>query len=382
MGNFFSRLSYSFGNEDWQTEHAALKIQPNDKILCITASGDRPLNLLMRDCREIISIDANPIQNYLLDLKMAAMQVFSYDRYLSFMGAEKNKHRIQDLKHLIPFLEKESAAFWLKNQKMIKKGVLYQGAIERFTSIVAKIIYLIRYKKIKKLFSFEDLNDQRLFVKEHWDKKWWKKVFELILNPSISKYLIHDPGLVNVSSTIHPGTYIYDRILHSLDQCLASENPLFSLVFQGYVARGGFSPYLTSHGTEVIKKRIDRLSYQTGEIVQYLESLDEPTFDCFSLSDIASYMSPMHFSRLLRGVYKTAKPGARFCIRQFLSSQKIPEEIKPYFERDLLLEKQLEKQDKCFIYRFTTGSIKKQAESIDFTGSNYISEEKILCFQK
>lgn len=357
MGNFFSRLSYSFGNEDWQTERKALRIQPTDRILCITASGDRPLNLLIDDCMEIVSIDANPIQNYLLDLKKAAMQLFSYERYLSFLGAEKNNRRLDDFKHLIPFLEKHALIFWKKNSKMIEKGVLYQGTIEKFTKKIARIMGIIRYRKIKKLFAFENLCEQRQFVKEHWDKKWWKKTFELILNPSISKYFIHDPGLLNVGSAIHPGKYIYERILDTLDQGLANQNLLFSQIFQGYVPAAAYSPYLTEEGTRVIRNRLDRLTIQTGEIVQYLESIHEPTFDCFSLSDIASYMDHEHFVRLLKAMHRVAKPGARFCIRQFLSSQKIPDELKSLFKRDVELEKQLEQQDKCFIYRFTTGSI-------------------------
>ena len=73
MAKFFKRLSYSIGNEDWETEREALSIQADDKVLCITASGDRPLNLLMNECREIVSIDANPVQNYLLELKIMIM---------------------------------------------------------------------------------------------------------------------------------------------------------------------------------------------------------------------------------------------------------------------------------------------------------------------
>lgn len=382
MDNFFSRLSYSLGNEDWQTEQDALQIQPDDKILCITASGDRPLNLLTKECREIVALDANPIQNYLLDLKMAAMQVFSYDRYLSFIGAEKNNHRLDDFKHLIPFLEKESAEFWLKNQKMIAKGVLYQGAIEKLTKIIALVLGVIRGNKIKKLFSFNDLNEQRQFVKDHWDKKWWKKMFELVLNPSISPFVIQDPGLVNVSSTIQPGTYIYDRILDTLNRCLANQNPLISLIFQGYVPQAAFSPYLTIAGTKIIKKRLDLVTLQTGEIVKYLESINEPTFDCFSLSDIASYMDNAHYIRLLNAVYKTAKPGARFCIRQFLSSQQMPEELEPYFERNEILEKRLEREDKCFIYRFLIGTIQKEEPEITtYSDLNQFSE-KVYCIQK
>jgi S-adenosylmethionine-diacylglycerol 3-amino-3-carboxypropyl transferase len=61
MANFYSRLSYSFGNEDWLTEHKALQIQPTDSVLCVTASGDRPLNLLTKELKALVAVDANPL---------------------------------------------------------------------------------------------------------------------------------------------------------------------------------------------------------------------------------------------------------------------------------------------------------------------------------
>ena len=51
-------------------------------------------------------------------------------------------------------------------------------------------------------------------------------------------------------------------------------------------------------------------------------------------------------------------------MRQFLSTQVIPHELNPYFKRDVELEKTLEKKEKCFIYRFMVGKIKKPAEAI------------------
>lgn len=384
MDNFFSRLSYSLGNEDWVTEQQALQIQPHDTVLCITASGDRPLNLLNNECSKIISIDANPIQNYLLELKVAAMQVFDYEHYLSFLGGMENRNRKEDFKRLLPYLSQEAAEFWMKNQKMILNGVLYQGSIEKLTKVISVVVGLLRRKNIKKLFAIDDLEEQRRFVKEHWDKKWWRKVFELVLNPSISKHIVSDdPGLVNVGTSIKPGTYIYDRMLACLDRGLAKQNALFSLIFQGHVPAEAFSPYLTKEGTRNIKKRINRLKIQTGEVVQYLESIDQPTFDCFSLSDIASYMDYPHFERLLKAIYKTAKPGARFCIRQFMSSQQMPKEIQPFFVRDVSLEKKLEKEDRCFLYRFLTGTIYKSSDIQNQTElplNNY--SEMIYCNQK
>jgi S-adenosylmethionine-diacylglycerol 3-amino-3-carboxypropyl transferase len=357
MASFFSLLRYSFGNEDWRTEEAALNIQPQDKVLCITASGDRPLNLLTRECEKIVCIDANYVQNHLLQLKAAAMRVLDYQDYLAFLGAIPGKGRKQTLRLLLPYMDSQAAQFWIKNENMVAKGILYQGTVERLTFIVAKLLSLARGKKVKRLFNMDDLEEQKQFVREEWDNYLWRKLFNVLLNPVISRFIIQDPGLANVGSDIKPGTYIYERIHASLERDLAKKNPLLSLLMRGQVSREAFSPYLTEVGTQVIKARLSSLEIHTADIIDYLESLKGPTFDAFSLSDVASYISYPNFIRLLKNIIKTAKPGARFCLRQFLSSYEIPPHFQSFFIRDKALEKTLEQQDNCFVYRFFVGKI-------------------------
>lgn len=357
MKSFFSLLRYSFGNEDWRTEEEALDIQPQDQVLCITASGDRPLNLLTRECQKIVCIDANSVQNHLLQLKVAALNALDYQTYLSFLGAIPGKGRKQTLQLLLPYMDSKAARFWIKHEKMVVKGVLYQGSVERLTSIAARMFSLVRGKKIKRLFGMNNIEEQRKFLREEWDSYFLRKFFNVILNTFLSRMIIEDPGLINYGCDIKPGNYIYDRIHTSLDRELAKKNPLLSLLLRGKVSQEAFSPYLTEMGTQAIKPRLSALEIHTADIIDYLESIAEPTFDVFSLSDVASYMSYPNFIRLLKGVIKTAKPGARFCLRQFLSSYEIPANLQSYFMRDKSLEKRLERLDNCFVYRFMTGTI-------------------------
>lgn len=357
MAKFFSLLRYSFGNEDWRTEEEALDIQPQDHVLCITASGDRPLNLLTRECQKIVCVDANPIQNHLLQLKSAAMQVLDYKDYLAFLGATPSHNRKQILQHLLPFMDQTAAQFWSKHQKMIAKGVLYQGTVERLTNMIAKVFKLTRGKKVKRLFSINNIEEQRKFLREEWDSYLLRKVFNLVLNTFISRVVIEDPGLANFSTDMKPGNYIYDRIHASLERELAKKNPLLSLLLRGRVSHEAYSPYLTEKGTQAIKQRLMTLEVKTTNILSYLESLPGPTFDVFSLSDVPSYLSYPHFVRLLEGILKTAKPGARFCLRQFLSSYEIPQHLQAHFIRDKSLEKRLERLDNCFVYRFMVGMV-------------------------
>lgn len=355
---FFSRLSYSFGNEDWITESRALKIKSGDRVLCITASGDRPLHLLLDDCKEIVSIDANNIQNHLLNLKMAAMKELDYEEYLAFLGATPSHNRKEVLPQVVASMSSESGQYWLQNKRSIAAGILYQGALEQWSKKISRVIRSLRGKKVKKLFELHNIEEQRKFVTKHWDQFFWRKAFDLALNPLFTRLVLKDPGLFdNVDSTITPGSYIYKRMNACLMSNLARESPLMSLFLKGKVEKDAFPPYLTNEGFDIIRKRVDRISTKTTDLISYLESAADNSFDVFSISDVASYIGQDDFNRLMYAIYRTAKPGARFSIREFLSRHKIPTELLPFFVRDSSLEKELEKEDRCFVYRFMVGHI-------------------------
>lgn len=358
--SFFSRLSYSLGNEDWETEHKALKIQPDHRVLTITASGDRPLHLLLSECKEIVTLDANPIQNFLLELKSHALKHLDYQDYIAFLGGVPSQDREKTLHTLVESLDDSSAEFWLQNKKMVTKGILFQGVAERYACKMSYLARIVQGRKIQQLFEFEDLDKQRDYVKKNWNGFWLKKVVDLALHPKVSRILFDDPSLyAHIDSSFQPGTYFYEKLKSCLQQHLARKNFFVSLFLRGYFTEEAFPPYLTQEGSQIIKERLDRLTILTQNVIDYLESAPSESFDRFSLSDVASLLPYNQFKRLLNEVYRTAKPGARFCIRQFLSKYTVPDELAPHFQREPELEKQLEIEDRCFLYHFLVGKILK-----------------------
>lgn len=360
MSVFFKRLNYSFGNEDWDTESKALEIKPQDRVVCITASGDRPLNLLTSECKEMISVDMNHHQNQLLKLKAAAMHYLDFKDYLDFLDEKEHPHRKKILKSLSHLFTQDTIHYWNKHQKELYKGILYQGAVEKWTKSISFFTSMFRKEKQMRLFAFDDIEQQKLFVQREWDSPRWKKAFSFFLNPYLTRYLFKDPGLHEfLDTSLHIGDYVYNRMNKSLEKSLAKENLLISLIFLGKVLPEGYPPYLTEKGTNDIRKRLNRLSVVTANIIDYLESVPRSSIDVFSLSDVASYMDKKSFERLAHAIFHAAAPNARFCIRQFLSNHKIPSALQSIFKRNCLLEQELEYEDRCFVYRFLTGSIQK-----------------------
>ncbi|MDR3624196.1 MAG: DUF3419 family protein [Chlamydiales bacterium] len=359
MKDFFSRLSYSFGNEDWNSEYKALKIQKTDRVVCITASGDRPLNLLFPECAQVVSVDINKIQNYLLKLKCAGLQELEYEDYITFLfggrGAEMDLLR----QKVLASLETDVRTFWEKNKKMLEKGIIYQGKLEVWFKRLARLIQMFRGKKIRKLFEMENLEEQKEFVQRHWDTRAWRRFYEVMLNPWFTRFVLKDPALFfNVDSSVNSiGTYLHKRMYQYLMNFPAKNSSVLSLLFKGEVGREAFPPCMLKESALLIKTRLDRLSIHTHNIIDFLEEAPDNSFDCYSLSDVASYINESDFRRLLQAIQRTARKGARFSIRQFMSSQKIPLTLENVFQRDLELEKMLEREDHCCVYQFTIGHI-------------------------
>lgn len=359
--SFYKRLSYSIGNEDWRTEQKALQITPQDTVICVTASGDRPLNLLSTECQQIVTIDANPYQNALLDLKKAALKALNYQDYLAFLGITATTDRLSLFKSVQNHLSKDSLTFWTKYKSKIKKGIIYEGATDKWMQRIAFFIRFFRgNKKVDQLFSFDQLEKQKEFIKNQWQGKRWKKAFHFCLHPYLTRFFIKDPGLYAYPDhSIHVGDHLYQVVNDALMRFSPKESIVLSLMLQGKIYEEAFPPYLTQEGTTKIKERLDRVTSKTMNVIDHLESVPEGTYDCFSFSDIASYMSREDFTRLTKAMYKAARPGARFCIRQFMSRHEFPEEIAEHCVIDESLGKNLANEDRCVIYHFTVGTISK-----------------------
>ena len=363
MKPFYDRLSYSFGNEDWVTERDALGIEPNDQVLCVTASGDRPLNLLASPCKRIVSIDANPMQTACFDLKKAALVTLDYDEYLAFLGLSQKKNRLETFEtKLKKYIKPESLPCLQLLRKEIKNGIIYQGVVEKTLRVASRVIRFMKSSSVDKLFGFDNLKDQMDHVNLSWKKPIVNLVFKVLLHPTFTRHVIKDPGLYeNVDENIHVGNHLYERFLWSLQNFPAKENILLSLLLKGKIFEESYPPYLDQEKSKLIRDRIDCINTQTIDLHSYLREARTKgeKFDCFSLSDVASYLTLDQFNELMELVYACANDGARFSIRQFLSNYKIPEHLAPHFNRNRTLEEKLKEQDRCFIYTFTTGTITK-----------------------
>ena len=101
------------------------------------------------------------------------------------------------------------------------------------------------------------------------------------------------------------------------------------------------------------------MEWKTANLLELLETSPPGSFTRFSFSDVPSYLKQPDFERLLRAMIHAAAPGARFCIRQFLSDHAIPTDLLSSVQREPELERKLENEDRTFVYRFIVGTVRK-----------------------
>ena len=79
-------LVYNTCWEDPAVDRQALALGPDDSVLVITSAGCNALDYVLQGPRRIHAIDANPRQNALLELKIAAIRTLEFDDFFAIFG--------------------------------------------------------------------------------------------------------------------------------------------------------------------------------------------------------------------------------------------------------------------------------------------------------
>ncbi len=357
MKSYYQKINYSSCNEDSSSELRALRIQKTDRVLCITGSGARPLDLLIAEPAEIVAIDFNPCQNHLLELKMRAIEVLDYQEHLAFIGISPSDSRIEMYQKLRLGLSEEARRFWDGRPRIILKGVIYQGGWERFFKRLAVFIRCVRPGLLEELFSPIPIGRQARLWTDVWNSGEWKIFLRLVTHRAIWKYILRDPGFYRyVPKSFSVYDYLEKRFDHAFKTLSLHQSAFASLLFFGRF-NGALPPYLQEKNHEVLRKNLRKVHRVTCSLAEFLDRSGDHTFDKYSLSDFSSYTDEAEYNRIWRGILSTANPGARVCERQFLVKRSLPRSIEPHARRDEALDRELEESDNSIFFSFITAEV-------------------------
>lgn len=347
-------IRYASCWEDADILLEGLNVQKGDKVLSIASAGDNSLSLLVNDPELVVAIDINPLQLYLLELKIAAFKTLSHDEFLVFLGFKKG-NPMNCYPIVNEYLSEKASKYWGRNTSKIRKGVVFQGKFERYLGFFAKKVMPLIYKKktIEHLFVEKSESEQLEFFHNKWNNWKWRMMFKLFFSRRLMSWFGRDPKFfdqVDISVT----QFLADRSMAHL-----TSKVLFENYFLRYVFLGNFGDQLPHYAR---KENFDKIKSNIGLIKLYKGFAQDAfevfgQFDKFNLSNIFEYMDEDVFEKVGEDLLKGAKEEAKFAYWNLM----IPRELSlatENFQRDVNRDKDLSKKDKCFFYRqFVTENV-------------------------
>lgn len=350
--DFFEKLNFASSNEDGRTECAALV--DARRILCLTGSGTRPLDLLLLEADEIIALDMNPMQNAALALKMAAIAALDRPAYLAFLGILPANDRLQTYGKLRSALHPETRSLWDDKQSLIRNGLWYGGLWEKVLRLGAFGTRLLRGKAIDRLFAARSIEEQAAIWQSRFDDRLWRQAIRLLGRRFVWSKLIGEPGGDHLPSPDAVEARLAGAFNRASRNFLFRDSDFASLILRGrHVPNEALPLHMTEENYPLIQARLSRLRILEGGLTS-LGAIGLSAIDGFSLSDFGSYCDTAAYAACWEGVISVAAPGALFCERTFMNP------LSPPFHSiklDETLSKRLTAEDRAIIYDIRAGMI-------------------------
>ena len=357
--SFFNSLNYAAAHEDGRSELRALRPGPGDRVICITGSGARPLDMLLGDPTEVIAVDINPAQNALLELKIAAIQHFSHADCLGFLGVLPSRSRADAYQALRPSLSDVAKRYWDNHAKALDRGVLYCGRWERMLRLFSRTFSLLRSRERERLFGCRTFEEQAL-AWARWDDAVWRGFIRCIANQSLWRAIGHEPGAFLISPETDVAGYILDRFARAARRILFRDSAWARLVFFGrYSGSDALPLHLRPENHAVLASRAKRIRIVTSTLTDAMADLGPDAIDAFSISDVSSYLTAQQHQDTWSALLRSARPGGRVCERRFLVRYPTQWAESRGLRRDLELERRLDLEDDSVVYDFVAGVVEK-----------------------
>jgi S-adenosylmethionine-diacylglycerol 3-amino-3-carboxypropyl transferase len=350
--SFFENLNFSSSNEDGDTEIAALA--GAKRILCLTGSGTRPLDMLLSSADEVIALDMNPMQNALLQLKVAGIKTLDHSDFLSFLGIGQHKTGNTYYGQLRVQLSPAMRNFWDKNRKLAESRIWYAGKWEKLLSWNAAVLKLFRGKAVRELMQASSIEEQASIWQQRFSDSRLKATIEIIGRQWVWKWVMREPAGNFLPSSSEVGKRLSTSFEQASRRYLFRTSDFATLILQGSLqAELALPVHLRRENYLLVRERLSTLRIELGGLSD-LRSQAISQVDGFSLSDFGSYVGPEDYAACWRGILDVATPGAKFCERIFMNDMPIP--FASIVENRALSEI-LTQSDKAIIYQIRAGII-------------------------
>ncbi|MEN1680174.1 MAG: BtaA family protein [Planctomycetota bacterium] len=297
-----NHLVYNTCWEDPRLDRQALELGPGDRLLVITSAGCNALDYALDEPERIDTVDVNPRQNALLDLKLAAIKSLDYEEFFALFGRGKASDWQRDYKQLRSHLPEASRDYWDGNGKFFlgegrRDSFYFRGSAGLFAWLIN--VYINRRTKIRpeleQLLAATSVEEQAELYHNAVKPAFWGPWIKWCLKRDAVLSLLGVPRAQRKQlERYYPGG-IVKFIEDSLD-AVFSELPIHDNYFYHVYLSGEYTPeccpnYLKPENFQRLKDGLaERVHTHTSTILEHLEG-GEQKYSHFVLLDHMDWMA-------------------------------------------------------------------------------------------
>lgn len=178
--------------EDPRADEDVLRLAPGCRLLTLTSGGDNSLTALLSGAARVVSVDVNPAQSALLELKAAALRApshsVSYDDIWKLFGEGKHEAapKIYE-RSLAPLLSQSARSFWSPRLGSYfdpkGQGLYFQGGMGKLVAAIhvgAKLLGL--WKWLEEMADAPTLEAQVQIWESAWPVRFFSRAPAFLVN--------------------------------------------------------------------------------------------------------------------------------------------------------------------------------------------------------
>ncbi|KAG0563546.1 hypothetical protein KC19_8G040100 [Ceratodon purpureus] len=324
---------YSLSWEDPREDDKFLNINKDDTVLTLTSGGCNALDLVYQGAGQVVAVDINPAQSYLLELKRIAIVRLPFEDVWSMFGEGVHPKFEKLLKEeLAPFLSQGASNFWTRKSRYFKNGLYYHGGMGRLIRAVRALARITRQQHwIESLVNAPTLEMQ----KELWFSTVGKWLLQANIFTRISAFFVTNPIVLWFCAGVCKGQLnlirkednIYNYVVRCLNSTaeyshLRDSNYFYRCCLTGKFSRHCCPRFLEKDAFEKLKVDLaseERLLIRT---TAFVEELRKRMYTKVILMDHVDWLEQGDIDILCAALKDQVKPGGRVIWRSASRSPK------------------------------------------------------------
>ena len=350
----FEHIRYSQVWEDHLLLEQGLQIQPQDDVLSICSGGCNALALLLLGPKSITTIDMNPAQSALLELKLAGIRSLEHQEFICLVGAREGLDRIGLFQRVKHQLSDAAAAFWEAHLEEIDSGLTQAGRLDCYIKAFVEhhLPALWPAGLVERLFRKQPLADQaRLFLEEAATPEFRKR-FRWYFGQENMAASGRDPAQFEHVQETEVGALFLQRFEAACTQLSLHDNFYMEhFLTAQYRDLNIGPPYLRAKNFPHLKALVDRVHIHTGELEEFLYTQPAGAFSKANLSDIFEYMSAGLSDSVFQALGERLRTGGRVAYWNILVTRSSPDSMRHLLQPKPTLSQHLHLQDRSWFYQ-------------------------------